>query len=67
MIEMYFLLWYVQEVAELKEEDILGVSLPTTGACGHSSILSESQYTHTHTYNTVTVVLPQQVLMTWTK
>ena len=29
---------YVQEVAELKEKDILGVSSPTTGACGHSSM-----------------------------
>ena len=33
------LLWCVQEVAELKEKDILGVSSPTTGACGHSSIV----------------------------
>ena len=34
-------------MSELKEKDILGVSSPTTGACGHSSILSESQYAHT--------------------
>ena len=59
------LLWCVQEVAELKEEDILGVSSPTTGACEHSSILSESQYTHTT--QLVTVVLPQQVLLTYIK
>ena len=38
----------MQEVAELKEED-LDVDSPTTAGTGDpSSVLSESQYTHVH-------------------
>ena len=47
----------MQEVAELKEED-LDVDSPTTAGSGDpSSILSESQYTHVHKLFNVTVVL----------
>ena len=56
----FFLLWCVQEVAGLKEEDLLSeIHSPTAGAGGGdpSSILSESQYTHVHKLFNVTVVL----------
>ena len=49
----------VQEVAELKEEDLSSDTCsPTPAGTGDpSSILSESQYTHVHNLFNVTVVL----------
>ena len=49
----------VQEVAELKEEDLSSDTCsPTPAGTGDpSSILSESQYTHVHKLFNVTVVL----------
>ena len=41
-------LWPVQEVAELKEEDLLTEDIDPPTAAGSSSTLSESQYTHVH-------------------
>ena len=49
----------MQEVAELKEEDLLSnFDSPSAAGSGHpSSILSESQYTYVHKLFNVTVVL----------
>ena len=49
----------MQEVAELKEEDLLSnFDSPSAAGRGHpSSILSESQHTHVHKLFNVTVVL----------
>ena len=47
----------MQEVAELKEEDLLS-NFDSPSAAGHpSGILSESQHTHAHKLFNVTVVL----------
>ena len=49
----------IQEVAELKEEDLLSDTAEevSTTASDPSSILSESQYTHVHKLFNMTVVL----------
>ena len=47
MVVMF--IWYVQEVAGLKEEDLPIENIDPPTAAGGSSTLSESQYTHVHT------------------